>query len=946
MNITPHQAKYFAIEILCQVDNGVERIAQGLFNARVDLNPHQIDAAIFALHNPLDRGVLLADEVGLGKTIEAGLVLCQLWAERKRRLLIVCPAVLRKQWQNELASKFGLPSIILDKPILKEFGKDVFQFLSDKVGKEIVIISYQYASKFSDTLAGHYFDCVVIDEAHKLRNAHRNSNKMGQALKTAFNGRKKLLLTATPLQNSLMELYGLSTLLDDELFGDEKGFRREFVNGQNNDELKARLKTVVKRTLRKDVSEYIRYTKRHTITQNFYPNDDEQQLYEAISEFIRKENSIALPKRQRHLIGLILRKLLASSPYAIADTLQIILDRLLAIQNNLPQKDLFAQLDDIESDFTQEFDEWENDDEEIESTFDQENITLLNQEIGQIQTFIKQTYELTSDSKAQSLLTALETGFGKMRELGAKQKAIIFTESVRTQAFLFDFLTANGYGDKIVCFSGSNNDKHSLSIYHKWKNNPDNCHKITGSKAVDIRSALIDEFEHTAKIMIATESASEGVNLQFCSLLINYDLPWNPQRVEQRIGRCHRYGQLFDVVVMNFLNQRNEADQRILQLLDEKFKLFDGVFGASDEILGSIENGIDFEKRINQIYDKCRTSDEIKTAFDELQKELEQEIQSNIAQANSKILDYFDEDVQEKLKLQLSQSQSLMDKTSRYFWWATQFALNDNANFDEQNRKFYLHKPPQNFVSGTYILQAKNGQQGYDYRLNHPLGEYCLQVCQNVDTPIVSLVFDYGNHHRKLSVIAQKQGQSGWLWVDKVGFYGEKQTHEQIVFTACTEQGEWLDDDFCRKLLGISATSGDLNAIMPIHLADNAKQAVSALTARHSESQRVLLSQESQRLDKWAEDKIKASEQAIKDIDETIKQLKKDKNQATNLESLAELEQKLKDSEKQRRRLRQALFGVQDEIEAKRDELFLQIQAQLKQQMEVVHLFVVRWQII
>lgn len=946
MNITPHQAKYFANQVLCQADNGVERITQGLFNARVDLNPHQIDAAIFALHNPLDRGVLLADEVGLGKTIEAGLVLCQLWAERKRRLLVVCPAVLRKQWQNELANKFGLPSIILDKPILKAFGNDVFQFLSDKVGKEIVIVSYQYASKFADTLAGHYFDCVIIDEAHKLRNAHRNSNKMGQALKTAFNGRKKLLLTATPLQNSLMELYGLSTLLDDELFGDEKGFRREFANGQNNAELKTRLKTVVKRTLRKDVSEYIRYTKRHTITQNFYPNDDEQQLYEAISEFIRQEKSIALPKRQRHLIGLILRKLLASSPYAIADTLQIILDRLLAIKNKLPEQDLLSQLDEIEGDFTQEFDEWENDDDDNQDALDETDVSLLNQEITQIQNFIKQTNALKNDSKAQSLLTALDTGFDKMRELGAKQKAIIFTESVRTQAFLFEFLSRNGYGNKIVCFSGSNNDKHSQQIYNKWKNNPNNEHKITGSKAVDVRSALIDEFEDTAEIMIATESASEGVNLQFCSLLINYDLPWNPQRVEQRIGRCHRYGQLFDVVVMNFLNQRNEADQRILQLLDEKFKLFDGVFGASDEILGRIESGIDFEKRIHQIYDNCRTSDEIKTAFDELQKELESQIQANLERAGSQILDYFDEDVQEKLKLQLSQSQTLLDKTSRYFWWATKFALNDDAHFDEQNRQFYLHKPPQNFVAGTYILQAKNGQHGYDYRLNHPLGEYCLQVCQNADTPMVSLIFDYGNHHSKLSIIEQHQGQSGWLWVDKVGFYGEKQTHEQIVFTAQSDNNEWLDDDFCRKLLSVSATMGESISIMPSHLADNAKQAISALTARHSESQRVLLSQESQRLDKWAEDKIKASEQAIKDIDEVIKQLKKDKNQAPNLETLAELEQELKEKEKKRRLLRQSLFDVQDEIEAKRDELFVQIQAQLKQQMQVVHLFVVRWQIV
>lgn len=601
------------------------------------------------------------------------------------------------------------------------------------------------------------------------------------------------------------------------------------------------------------------------------------------------------------------------------------------------------QLDEFDSDLIDEFDEWEDNDTNNDGD---DNLTNLNQEIAQIQSFIKQTNALKNDSKAQSLLTALETGFDKMRELGAKQKVIIFTESIRTQSYLFEFLSSNGYQNKIVCFSGSNSNQNNQAIYQKWLNNPENQHKITGSKAVDIRTALIDEFENTAKIMIATESASEGVNLQFCSLLINYDLPWNPQRVEQRIGRCHRYGQLFDVVVINFLNKRNEADQRILELLGEKFKLFDGVFGASDEILGRIENGIDFEKRIHQIYDNCRTSDEIKTAFDELQKELESQIQANLERAGSQILDYFDEDVQEKFKLQLSQSQILLDKTSRYFWLATRFALKNQAHFDEKNCKFYLHKPPQNFVAGTYILQAKNGQQGFDYRLHHPLGEYCLSICQNAHTPTASLCFDYTNHYSKLSVIGQKQGQSGWLWVDKVGFYGEKQTHEEIVFTACTEQGEWLDDDFCQKLLGIEAQSNDIDEIVPENLAKNAQQAITSLTARHSESQSILLKQESQRLDKWAEDKINASEQAIKDIDEVIKQLKKDKNQAPNLETLAQLEQVLKDKEKKRRLLRQSLFNVQDDIEEKRDELFNKIQSQLKQQMKVAHLFVVRWSVL
>lgn len=257
-----------------------------------------------------------------------------------------------------------------------------------------------------------------------------------------------------------------------------------------------------------------------------------------------------------------------------------------------------------------------------------------------------------------------------------------------------------------------------------------------------------------------------------------------------------------------------------------------------------------------------------------------------------------------------------------------------------------MHSPPTGFQAVRYFLQAQNEQKGHDYRLHHPLDEYCLSVCQNTHTPTVSLCFDYTNHHSKLSIIEQNQGQSGWLWVDKVGFYGEKQTHEEIVFTACTEQGEWLDDDFCQKLLGIEAQSDETNIAVPENLANNAQQAITSLTARHSENQSILLKQESQRMDKWAEDKIKASEQEIADIDEKIKQIKCDKNQARNLAELAQMENELKNTEKQRRRLRQSLFDVQDEIEEKRDELFEKIQSQLKQQMKVKHLFVVEWNIV
>src|SRR5438132_9160046 len=193
-----------------------------------------------------------------------------------------------------------------------------------------------------------------------------------------------------------------------------------------------------------------------------------------------------------------------------------------------------------------------------------------------------------------------------------------------------------------MTFNGTNTDPASTAIYKAWRKRHEGDPPATGTKDGDMRTALIEHFQETAAVMIATEAAAEGVNLQFCSLVVNYDLPWNPQRIEQRIGRCHRYGQKHDVVVINFLNERNEADRRVLELLTEKFSLFSGIFGASDEVLGSIESGVDFEKRILAIYQECRTSEAIDAAFRALQAEMDEQIRSRLDDTRRALVEHFD----------------------------------------------------------------------------------------------------------------------------------------------------------------------------------------------------------------------------------------------------------------------------------------------------------------
>jgi conjugative relaxase-like TrwC/TraI family protein len=430
-----------------------------LFDASVDLNPHQIEAALFALESPLSKGVILADEVGLGKTIEAGIVLCQLWAERKRRLLVICPASLRKQWALELQEKFNLPARVLDSKSVQD---DERKGTSSLAEQAILVMSFNYASSLREEIKAISWDMVVIDEAHKLRNAYRPSNKVGQAIRWSTDGSRKLLLTATPLQNSLLELYGLSTLIDEHLFGDINAFRSQYVNsGTSINDLRQRLSTFCKRTLRNQVTEFIRYTERRTITRPFSPSDDEHALYEAVSAFLQRADSYALPQRQRHLTSLILRKLLASSSLAIAGTLDTLRLRLEALRDGQAKSapELISGIvdsEDMEGDLLDEILAEEQQEPEAVMPSSGVDSQKLRDEIDVLQLLASWARRIGVDSKTKTLLQALGIGFEQMEKTGAARKALIFTESRRTQEYLKSFLESNGYQGQVVAFNGTN----------------------------------------------------------------------------------------------------------------------------------------------------------------------------------------------------------------------------------------------------------------------------------------------------------------------------------------------------------------------------------------------------------------------------------------------------------------------------------------------------------
>lgn len=956
MSLTSYHAKYFAYELTKRsASNSMQKLAATLVDAQVDLNPHQVEAALFAFRSPLSKGAILADEVGLGKTIEAGLVISQKWAERKRKILIITPANLRKQWSQELQEKFFLPSLILES---KSFNDTIKSGnLNPFNSCDIVLCSFQFARTKEAYLQQMKWDLVVIDEAHRLRNVYKTSNKIARSIKESLEDAPKILLTATPLQNSLLELYGLVSIIDDYAFGDLKSFRAQYskVNSTSDEEvfkeLKERLKPVCKRTLRRQVLEYIKYTNRIALVEEFYPTPDEQRLYDLVSDYLQRDSLYALPSSQRQLMTLILRRLLASSTFAISKTLGGLVKKL---ENFVAQN---AQVDDFDKAVAEDFEtfdelkeEWNEEEEGKELIpFTPADIVQIKFEIEALKEFESLAISIDKNSKGEKLFTALANGFRELERLGAPRKAMIFTESTRTQEYIRFNLESRGYQGEVVLFNGSNTDKKSREIFSAWMEQHQNTDRISGSRSADMRAALVDYFRDEATIMIATEAAAEGINLQFCSLLINYDLPWNPQRIEQRIGRCHRYGQKFDVVVVNFLNKANAADQRVYALLRDKFNLFNGVFGASDEVLGSIENGIDFEKRIAKIYQDCRTTDQIEIAFNILQSDLEGQISNAMQQTRQQLLENFDEEVHEKLKINLQESREYLSRYENLLWNITKFYLNGDGSFSNDEHSFTLNRNPFPEIKihpGPYRI-GKHIEDANVYRIGHPLAEQIIQRCKAFSLSTRELIFDYSGTPTKITILEPLVTKSGWL-MGEIMSVASFEEEDHVMLSSLCDDGTLLEEEHCRRLFSLSATEGDEIAISETQeriLNEAITIKKNTLLGEIGSRNAHFFELELDKLDKWGEDRRTSLKATLKELDDRIKELKKQARLAPNLPEKLKIERERQRFDSERDTAWREYDNAAKEIEKGKDNLIEEIEKRLEQSITINKLFLIRWTI-
>ena len=501
----------------------------------------------------MDGKALLADEVGLGKTIEVGMILKEMhFRDTDDSVLILTPAQLAKQWQGELLEKFGLEYVCNYDDEFRGF---------DRHDHIIASIDTAKSDRHRATVLNRDWDVLVLDEAHYVKNEETDRYDLIDNLSYQY----AFFLTATPIQNELTDLYNVVSLLRPGLFGTRDVFHHYFVNSNqetlvNRDELQDRLNKVMIRNRRADTD--IDFTERTIDTRTFDPSPEERELYQAVSDYVRGAYN---QNQGQKLVLMLLQKEVVSSPAALKGTIE-------------------KRLDD-QSELTHT--------EELESILDL---------IANIETITKQ----------EKLLSIVEEARNNV-EMG---RVIVFTQFRATQREILDRLAEEGY----------------------------TVHSFHGGHSSQEKEQIVENFEDEGGVLVSTDAMSEGRNLQFCNIMVNYDLPWNPMRVEQRIGRIHRIGQKRDVYIFN-MALKDTVEEYVLERLYHKIDLFQQSVGELSSILTRLEeSGTTFEDEIFERLVNADSEVDLENDFDAMAVDLQEQrdLAEKLEEFNSGVFEGFD----------------------------------------------------------------------------------------------------------------------------------------------------------------------------------------------------------------------------------------------------------------------------------------------------------------
>jgi len=878
---------------------------------------------MFALGRIPEGGCILADEVGLGKTIEAGLILAQLRAEGKRRLLIVVPKPLMGQWQNELFTLFGIDARIGSARPDSFTGPGVFL-----VGRELA----GTATLSRVLAAGEPFDLVVIDEAHELfAGIYRRFDKIGgykdesrdaliaQRVRDAIGSAPVLLLTATPLQNSLAELWGLVQYVEPTgtLFGSLETFRKVFCPGDDakiadgqEDELRRRMAAVCQRTLRRQAQEFLErpFVQRHCQLFEYTMAPAEQALYDDVTHWLLEPDLCSFAGGARHLLLLGFHRRMASSTAALATSLERVCANLeRTIRGETTNQ---VAVSEILADFEEDPDDLDMPAFDVAPA--QVDPVRVRAELERVRTFAGRARRLGPDAKADALLQALA-------RIG-ERKVLIFTELLSTQDFLSGLLVTNGFAPtEVTLFRGTNESPRAKEALERW--NVESPPRETLARDIAVRLALVHEFKTRSRVMISTEAGAKGLNLQFCDVVVNYDLPWNPQRIEQRIGRCHRYGQEHDVTVVNFISADNDADRVMFEILARKLDLFGRVLDASDRVLheptsdvpeaiaGSL--GLAVERALQRIHEQARSKDQLIRELEGLRDDVgsrRRSVEDEWRRAAGLIQSRLDGEVQQVFRSIRDDLPESLAKVDRAVDGVVTSYLESRGipyTRTEENGRVLVETGGARFVIGS----AK-GMEGIEpLHLGHPLVMAAIEDARVPCTEQSAVRIDVSHASAGLQALRMSRGR---LVVARVGHAGFEPVDRLIALA--TTRSEVLEETLARELLDLpmqtAPWTGDTVSVDRIN--DILDESVFLDQEAVEAAERRRFDEALARLERSVEDRVLILRRRHVDIEKKKKDAIADRDRALSVDARESAERALKKWDTESAELEMALTVLEE----------------------------------
>lgn len=733
---TPFHA-YYKARLLEQLPEA-EQFLPVFASSDIEIYPFQIAAASFALRSPYQKGAVLCDEAGMGKSHEAMLVINQKWLEGYSRILLVIPnADLLHQWTEMLERFYTVPYVVLtnrDQWRQNTSEDNSNAFIQDA----IVITTYDFAADNEEAAKVVNWDLTVFEEANALSPVYREDNKQAKALKRIAGDSFKLLLTGTPIEKNIMDLYGLIWFIDKTLLPGEKEFLARYLRRpENYPELSERVSRYCFRTLRSQAKHYAKVTERVLLTVEYTPGKAERQLYDLLYAYINQPEKRAFPEMNQYDLALRLLGLLGSSTAAILQTIKGIVKRLQGLENA-----------------ADELSQWQ-----------------------EIQTAAE---SIPQDAKAGELLTVLKQGFSLMKKTGAKQKAVIFTESVETQKMLQNLLS----------------DRYRTLAYN-------------GSADYSV----IRQFKEDGEVLISTDNGAKGFNLEEAAFIIHYDLLYNTLKLEQRIDRCHRLGQENDVLSVAFIDKNNFADVRKLELVNKRMLVTDGVFGITDDVLGGFTD--DVKAAFPVIAQQLRPRAQIEQAYRQTLSTHEEDNRQTVSAAEDILFTTFTKELADKVKINPKYVNRRGQELNNDLWEITKWFF---TRYNEKNDdcRFVIDETTRTITATEYrelpvLFYYWTGSRNRPYRSQKMYG-MAKDFKPKAGQITLSSIIGRGILHELecanegvLTIPAvQESCQIALYTVTLVS--GSSRT-EHAVLCGLTDSGKALDDAACRSIFDLPVES-------------------------------------------------------------------------------------------------------------------------------------------